>query len=194
MPKTVPKNCSQNDDLAECRRPGSGGPRAKAKRRRSELEPNGGEGEDESSHSATTAKRPNRTTESTTNQRVNQRRQSGDSTGEHLSSTATTPPVSPARADFLIQALQRIQELQDEIDFLENDPYAEDTDSSGTDEEFHDPQGAVVVGHQAEALGFAVCVRETMAFLEREGVPADSPMMVNLRNRLVGRCEQNLFC
>lgn len=188
MPKTVPKS-SQNDDLAECR-PGSLGVRSKAKRRRSELEPNG-EGEDESSRAAT--KRPNRT--ESTNQRLNQQLQ-GDVTGE-LPQSTSTPPASPARADFLLEALQRIQELQDEIDFLENDPYAEDADSSENDEEFHDPRaaaGEILVGHQAEALGFAVCVRETMAFLEREGVPADSPMMVNLRNRLVGRCEQNLSC
>ncbi|XP_062555155.1 uncharacterized protein LOC134220190 [Armigeres subalbatus] len=183
MPKTFPKS-SKNDDLAECRP--QVGERSKVKRRHSELEPNSA-GEDGSSRAT---KRPNRT--ELTNQRVYQR--SAVDAGE---ATPSPPPASPPRADFLLQALQRIQELQDEIDFLENDPYAEDADSSENDEEYLDPQvaaEAIVVGHQAEALGFAVCVRETMAFLEREGVPADSPMMVNLRSRLVGRCEQNLSC
>ncbi|XP_055610872.1 uncharacterized protein LOC129757625 [Uranotaenia lowii] len=110
-----------------------------------------------------------------------------------------SPPISPPsaedpRSNFLLQALRRIQELQDEIEFLENDPYAEDADDNSSDDsdEFVELQPEMIVGRQAEAVGFAVCARETMAFLEREGVAADSPMMATLRNRLIGRCERNM--
>ncbi|XP_065079522.1 uncharacterized protein insb [Ochlerotatus camptorhynchus] len=182
MPKTVPKS-TKNNDLAESRRldhqhhhqrqhpGGGGGERSKVKRRHSELEPNEDSGEP--------SKRPNRT--------------DPDQIANQLPEQPV--PASPGGSDFLLQALRRIQELQDEIDFLENDPYAEDADSSENDDDGYPPMdGAVVVGHQAEALGFAVCARETMAFLEREGVPVDSPIMVSLRSRLVGRCEQNMSC
>lgn len=183
MPKTVPKS-TKNNDLGESRRQhhhqrqhpdGGGGERSKVKRRHSELEPNEDLGEP-------SKRRPNRTDP---DQRANQLPEQ-------------PAPASPGRSDFLLQALRHIQELQDEIDFLENDPWPEDADSSENDDDDDDQyppmDGAVVVGHQAEALGFAVCARETMAFLEREGVPADSPMMVSLRSRLVGRCEQNMSC
>ncbi|KAL9696806.1 hypothetical protein quinque_000247 [Culex quinquefasciatus] len=150
MPKTVPK--SSNDDhqyrnLASVPR---GGGTLNAKRKHSELEPNG------------------EAPETSVNEGADEDR---------------------ARSNYLVEALRRIQELQDEIEFLENDPYAEDADSEDESDEYYgqDHAGAsVIVGHQAEALGFAVCARETMAFLEREGVPRDAPMMVNLRARLIG--------
>ncbi|XP_050088128.1 uncharacterized protein LOC126572673 [Anopheles aquasalis] len=96
-----------------------------------------------------------------------------------------SPAASPA-SNYLLEALQRIRALQDELDFLENDPYAEDTD----DEELNDGAEAedvqVIGGQQAEAIGWAVCAREAIQFLQHEGIPADSPLMVNLRQRLIG--------
>ncbi|XP_053690983.1 uncharacterized protein LOC128739514 [Sabethes cyaneus] len=181
MPKTVPKSSP------------SGTPNAK--RRRRELESNSGDDSEESSR-----KRPNR---SEPDQRIVEPLVNNPNNG----AAANPPPsVSPDNANrneshFLLEALRRIQELQDEIDFLENDPYAEDADSSEGDDELSFDQdfaqaesATVVVGQQAEAFGFAVCARETMAFLEREGVAMDSPLMVNLRNRLIGRCESNVSC
>uniref|UniRef100_A0A182KAU1 Uncharacterized protein n=1 Tax=Anopheles christyi TaxID=43041 RepID=A0A182KAU1_9DIPT len=104
-------------------------------------------------------------------------------------SSSTPDSTSPGRgvaADLMLQALGRIRELQDELDFLQNDPYAEDTDDEEVDDEGVPPV-QVIGGHQAEAIGWAVCAREAMHFLQREGIPPDSPLMVNLRRRLVGR-------
>uniref|UniRef100_A0A182P8Z6 Uncharacterized protein n=1 Tax=Anopheles epiroticus TaxID=199890 RepID=A0A182P8Z6_9DIPT len=108
------------------------------------------------------------------------------------STTGTTPSGRGGAADLMLQALGRIRELQDELDFLQNDPYAEDTDDEEEEHEGHEGAGGqapaqVIGGRQAEAIGWAVCARETMHFLQREGIPPDSPLMVNLRRRLIGR-------
>ncbi|XP_058055614.1 uncharacterized protein LOC131207024 [Anopheles bellator] len=92
--------------------------------------------------------------------------------------------VSPAASNYLLEALHRIRELQDELDFLQNDPYAEDTDED--DDEGDGQPEDVIGGQQAEAIGWAVCARETIQFLQREGIPADSPLLANLRQRLIG--------
>jgi hypothetical protein len=34
-----------------------------------------------------------------------------------------------------------------------------------------------------------MCAKEAITFLENAGVMADNPMMINLRNRLIGRCD-----
>ncbi|XP_035900902.1 uncharacterized protein LOC118507049 [Anopheles stephensi] len=111
--------------------------------------------------------------------------------------SSTTPDTSPtagraAATDFMLAALGRIRELQDELDFLQNDPYAEDTDDEGDQpgDGRQPAQPNVIGGRQAEAMGWAVCARETMHFLQREGIPPDSPLMVNLRRRLVGRLDE----
>ncbi|XP_055545810.1 uncharacterized protein LOC129730487 [Wyeomyia smithii] len=179
MPKTVPKSSPSGA--------------SNAKHRRRALEPNSGDDCEESSR-----KRPNR---SEPDQRIVEPPANNPNNGASADPSPSASPGIAIRSEsrFLLQALRRIQELQDEIDFLENDPYAEDADSSEGDDESsffdQDPSpAAVVAGHQAEALGFAVCARETMAFLEREGVALDSPIMINLRNRLIGRCESNVSC
>ncbi|XP_058451802.1 uncharacterized protein LOC131430672 [Malaya genurostris] len=186
MPKSVPKS-SANDLVSDVHVSSSSSSSNRStlgsKRRHSELEQNVADDLIESSR-----KRPN----------LVEPDQSGV---DAVVPSNPSPPNSPGtavRSDFLLQALQRIQELQDEIDFLENDPYAEDADSTEEDEDaessFEQSHHQIVMGHQAEAMGFAVCARETMAFLEREGVSPDDPMLVNLRNRLIGRCERNLSC
>uniref|UniRef100_A0A182Q2M6 Uncharacterized protein n=1 Tax=Anopheles farauti TaxID=69004 RepID=A0A182Q2M6_9DIPT len=105
-------------------------------------------------------------------------------------SDASTPNGRGAVTDFMLQALGRIRELQDELDFLQNDPYAEDTDDDDDDDDADEAGRAgadVIGGREAEAIGWAVCARETMHFLQREGIPPDSPLMVNLRRRLIGQ-------
>ncbi|XP_052863168.1 uncharacterized protein LOC128269805 [Anopheles cruzii] len=97
--------------------------------------------------------------------------------------------VTPAASNYLLEALHRIRELQDELDFLQNDPYAEDTDEDDEDDQFgggDQQQEDVIGGQQAEAIGWAVCARETIQFLQREGIAADSPLLANLRQRLIG--------
>ncbi|XP_053659804.1 uncharacterized protein LOC128708847 [Anopheles marshallii] len=111
--------------------------------------------------------------------------------GSVSSTTPDTPPTERgAVTDFMLQALGRIRELQDELDFLQNDPYAEDTDDEDQHDHGRQPPVQVIGGRQAEAIGWAVCARETMHFLQREGIPPDSPLMVNLRRRLVGRVDE----
>ncbi|XP_055640524.1 uncharacterized protein LOC129777940 [Toxorhynchites rutilus septentrionalis] len=180
MPKTVPN--SSTDDLGS-KGSRTGGPRPTKRRRPSEIEPNSGRESAESSR----RKRPNLIE---SDQRTVQPQAAARIVVNQPSSPSPIGNGDGVRSDFLLQALRRIQELQDEIDFLENDPYAEDAESS--DEEGHLPPPAVVTGQQAEALGFAVCVQETMAFLEREGVAPDSRMVINLRNRLIGMREPDL--
>ncbi|XP_001688440.2 uncharacterized protein LOC5667411 [Anopheles gambiae] len=117
------------------------------------------------------------------------------------SSASDSPPTGrgAAATDLMLQALGRIRELQDELDFLQNDPYAEDTDDeeeegAGVEVQHgavRQPPVQVIGGRQAEAIGWAVCARETMHFLQREGIPPDSPLMVNLRRRLVGRARDD---
>uniref|UniRef100_A0A182VF52 Uncharacterized protein n=2 Tax=Anopheles merus TaxID=30066 RepID=A0A182VF52_ANOME len=118
------------------------------------------------------------------------------------SSASDSPPTGrgAVATDLMLQALGRIRELQDELDFLQNDPYAEDTDDEEEEEEagvgvqhgaVRQPPVQVIGGRQAEAIGWAVCARETMHFLQREGIPPDSPLMVNLRRRLVGRARDD---
>ena len=84
------------------------------------------------------------------------------------------------RPNMLMATLQKIRELEDELDFLINDPYYDDSSS--------DEEENLITGQEAEALGFAMCAKETITFLENAGVMPDNPMMISLRNRLIGRC------
>ncbi|XP_058116091.1 uncharacterized protein LOC131284445 [Anopheles ziemanni] len=120
-----------------------------------------------------------------------QRRASPSQRSSVVSSTTSPREPSPgagATSNFLLEALRRIRELQDELDFLQNDPYAEDTDDEEDDNDDYgqEAEQGTIGGQQAEAIGWAVCAQETMHFLQREGIPADSPLVVNLRRRLIG--------
>uniref|UniRef100_A0A182M5G8 Uncharacterized protein n=1 Tax=Anopheles culicifacies TaxID=139723 RepID=A0A182M5G8_9DIPT len=167
MPKSVPKS----DDRSGTCQPSGGG-------RKRKHEPVVG----------SVPYQPERTAASTKRRCIPSTMQSP--TSSTVSSTTPDTPTDGRGSvtDFMLQALGRIRELQDELDFLQNDPYAEDTDDEDQhDNARHPPvQPSVIGGRQAEAIGWAVCARETMHFLQREGIPPDSPLMVNLRRRLIG--------
>lgn len=105
------------------------------------------------------------------------------------SDTEGSPSVG--RRVFLIEALRKIEELEEELAQLddddcdsghhETDDIDEDYDSFGGEEE------QIIDGHDAEAIGFAVCVREAFNFLSAEGIAPDDPLVLNLRERLIGQ-------
>ncbi|EDV55613.1 putative uncharacterized protein DDB_G0287113 [Drosophila erecta] len=113
-----------------------------------------------------------------------------------------SPPDAPNR--ILLEALQKIMELQAELDAFEQDlddragyagaeaeAEAEDNEESEEDAEvaaqFAPPTPAQ--RSQAEALGFAMCARETLLFLQSEGVPTESPLYQTLLGKLVGQSD-----
>ncbi|XP_037717117.1 uncharacterized protein LOC119551716 [Drosophila subpulchrella] len=125
-----------------------------------------------------------------------------------------TPPAEepgqdyPAEPDapnrILLEALQKIMELQAELDAFEQDlderdGYAaagaeqeeEEVEESAEDAEvaaqFAPPTPAQ--RSQAEAMGFAMCARETLLFLQSEGIPTESPLYQTLLGKLVGQSE-----
>lgn len=90
---------------------------------------------------------------------------------------------SVQKFDFLQKALLKVQALQAELAVLDNE------DEEGYDSGSEEDESALMA-FEAEALGFAVCARETMAFLGAQGLTDDNPLVMNLRNRLVGKCGQ----
>ncbi|KAH8309372.1 hypothetical protein KR059_008761 [Drosophila kikkawai] len=128
-----------------------------------------------------------------------------------------TPPAEdpsedqPSRPDsanrILLEALQKIMELQSELDAFEQDlderdaaaAVREDPDTD-TDTDSEDAEVAAQFApaavaatpaqrSQAEALGFAMCARETLLFLQSEGVPTESPLYQTLLGKLVGQSD-----
>lgn len=101
---------------------------------------------------------------------------------------ATTERAVPDRStpkyDFLKEALLKVNALQAELAALDNN---DDTHEEGYNSD-SEVDEAALMAFEAEALGFAVCARETMMFLGAQGLTADNPLVMNLRNQLVGRC------
>ncbi|XP_017124444.1 zinc finger protein squeeze [Drosophila elegans] len=114
-----------------------------------------------------------------------------------------SPAESPNR--ILLEALQKIMELQAELDAFEHDlderdgyaggaAGAQDEDAVESAEE--DAEVAAQFApptpgqrSQAEALGFAMCARETLLFLQSEGIPTESPLYQTLLGKLVGQSD-----
>lgn len=96
------------------------------------------------------------------------------------------PDGSIQKYDFLKEALLKVQALQAELAALDDD---DDNDEEGYDSGSEEDEVALMA-FEAEALGFAVCARETMSFLDGQGLSADNPLVVNLRSRLIGKCGQ----
>lgn len=81
---------------------------------------------------------------------------------------------------FMIEAIRRIEELQNELieDEINDDVLNTDDEDDGID----------LASYEAESLGFAICARETFKFLASIGMNDDNPLVVSLRNRLIGKC------
>lgn len=98
-------------------------------------------------------------------------------------------------------ALRKIEELEMDLAMMDEeeegiDSVYEDEDS-GRDDYYDDNddernlQELYLLHAESEALGFAVCAKETLNFLQRDGLPPDSQLVTELRNRLIGKCDNH---
>ncbi|XP_016994508.2 uncharacterized protein insb [Drosophila takahashii] len=118
-----------------------------------------------------------------------------------LTPPAEEPAAPEAPNRILLEALQKIMELQAELDAFEHDLDEREHPSyeAGEPEEEEDADDAEVAAQfapptpaqrtQAEALGFAMCARETLLFLQSEGIPTESPLYQTLLGKLVGQSD-----
>ncbi|XP_022226968.2 uncharacterized protein LOC111077129 [Drosophila obscura] len=130
----------------------------------------------------------------------------------------TPPAEQPAEGSeedstnsILLEALQKIMELQSELDAFEQDlderdgyqaamaeQAEDDTEEESLEDDNLDAEVAAQFApppptpgqrSQAEALGFAMCARETLLFLQSEGIPTESPLYQTLLGKLVGQSD-----
>lgn len=102
----------------------------------------------------------------------------------------------------LLDALRKLQELENELAELDEADYDSghhDDDDQEADEghasDFDENNPAHNHRHQindadAEALGFAFCVKETFEYLATNGVTEGNPIVTALRNRFLGKCNE----
>ncbi len=92
--------------------------------------------------------------------------------------------------DFLKEALKKLHELESEIaaieDGTEDEEQAESIDYGKFEEN--------ALAFEAEAIGFAVCARETLNYLASQGLSSDNQLVKSLRDRLVGKCKEFHGC
>lgn len=94
------------------------------------------------------------------------------------------------KQSFLVEALNKIAELQrqlqeNDVD-LDDDEFGEYSDDDDSEVSLYlDEQKR----HEAEAIGFAMCARETLLFLQKEGIPETSAIYKALKEKLVGKCD-----
>lgn len=111
----------------------------------------------------------------------------------------------PGNSQLLYAALRKIQELENELADLDDADY----DSGHQEEEDEIDEGNAsdledniplplaqnhnhlndIANANAEALGFAYCVKETFDYLASEGVTEDNPIVQALRERFLDRCD-----
>lgn len=92
--------------------------------------------------------------------------------------------------DFLKEALKKLHELESEIAAIEEGTEDEEQVESIDYEKFEEN----AVAFEAEAIGFAVCARETLNYLATQGLTENSPLVKSLRDRLVGKCKEFRGC
>lgn len=105
----------------------------------------------------------------------------------------------------LYAALQKIQELEKELAELDEAGYdsghQDDDDDDDVDEgngsdferndnNLHNHRDEILNG-EAEALGFAFCIKETFEYLAAQGITQDNPIFTTLRNRFLRQCSPN---
>lgn len=92
--------------------------------------------------------------------------------------------------DFLKEALKKLHELESEIAAIEEGTDDDDRVDSIDFEKFEEN----AVSFEAEAIGFAVCARETLNYLASQGLTQDSPLVKSLRDRLIGKSKEFRGC
>jgi len=103
-------------------------------------------------------------------------------------SSAISNVDTNASNSILLEALQKIIELQTELDSFEENLDERGVIDLNADEHNHlDGEVAPLTRHsEAEALGFAMCAREALLFLQTEGVSTESVLYKTLLRKLVG--------
>lgn len=133
---------------------------------------------------------------------INERDQIEDESNQSNSSAGNQS--NQGNNQLLFAALRKIQELEQELAALDDEDYdsghqeeEEIDEGNGSDYEenlaqLHDHRDQIVNG-QAEALGFAFCVKETFEYLATQGMAQDNPIVSSLRDRFLGQCNQVPF-
>lgn len=91
------------------------------------------------------------------------------------------------KRELFVEAMKRIDKIQYELHQLTSNPVEDFTDNSGSEEDESDLDEQENILESAEALGFAMCARETFQYLESHGMSPDNPLYVELKAKLLGR-------
>ncbi|EDW01379.1 uncharacterized protein LOC6560855 [Drosophila grimshawi] len=125
------------------------------------------------------------------------------------SNSSNSPSIiqnaAAAPNSILLEALQKIMELQSELDSFEHDLDEREASELNSDDEDEVDLNAEVAAvnfspnprppstpgrrTEAEALGFAMCARETLLFLQSEGISTESVLYKALLGKLVGQSD-----
>lgn len=141
----------------------------------------------------------------------------GENSNQSNATESTESQWSQGNSQLLYAALEKLQELESELAELDEADYDsghhddEDDDDDideGNDSDFdenapqqrqqqqqqqqHDHRNEILDG-EAEALGFAFCVKETFEYLAAQGVGPDNPIISSLRERFLGQCNRAPF-
>lgn len=99
------------------------------------------------------------------------------------------PEAELRNEDFLTTIQLKVMELQNDLDEMElkfNEDNFCEYDETNDESEFSDLDSFQMI-NEAETCGYAVCARETLLFLEREGVSINDELYHTLRNNLLSR-------
>lgn len=133
----------------------------------------------------------------------------GDENSNHSHATSTESQWSQGNSQLLYAALEKLQELEHELAELDEADYdsGHHDDDDDDDDEIDEGNGSDfesaqqqqhnhrndIVDGEAEALGFAFCVKETFEYLAAQGVTPDNPVLSTLRDRFLGQCNRSHF-
>lgn len=114
---------------------------------------------------------------------------------ESSNSNSSAESQNQGNNQLLYAALRKIQELENELAEMDEADYdsghqdEDETDEGNGSEpdDNHDHNNEILDG-QAEALGFAFCVKETFEYLATQGITSDNPVVTTLRDRFLGQC------
>lgn len=115
------------------------------------------------------------------------KRQRIDNETETPDRSAPQPTVEVAPSDFLKAALQKVLALQADLARIDAEATSDDNENDDVDSG-NEEEDTAFLGQEAEALGFAICARETLTFLAANGQPADGLLVQRMRERLLGKC------
>lgn len=133
-------------------------------------------------------------------------RRSSDNGAARVDDDESTSTVSldsdseQRNSQLLYAALQKIQELENELAELDQAEYDsghhddDDVDEGNvSDSESNHNHRDEILDGQAEALGFAFCMKETFEYLAAQGIDQQDPIATALRQRFLGQCNQLPF-